>query len=54
MRTAIDGPYQPQKGLLFDRNKVLLDPYARAVTGQGTWGVRQNKHVSCPGGQGYV
>lgn len=37
----IDGPYQPQKGLLFDRKKVLLDPYARAVTGQGTWGVRQ-------------
>ena len=37
----IDGPYQPQKGLLFDRKKVLLDPYARAVTGQGTWGLRR-------------
>lgn len=34
----IDGPYAPEKGLLFDRTKVLLDPYARAVTGQHEWG----------------
>ena len=34
----MDGPYQPEKGLLFDKNEVLLDPYARAVTGQHNWG----------------
>lgn len=34
----IDGPYDPEKGLLFDKNKVLLDPYARAVSGQKVWG----------------
>lgn len=34
----IDGPYEPEKGLIFDRTKYLLDPYARAVTGQSTWG----------------
>lgn len=27
-----------EKGLLFDKNKVLLDPYARAVSGQKVWG----------------
>ena len=36
----LDGPYQPEKGLLFDRKNVLLDPYARAVTGQRNWGER--------------
>ncbi len=33
----VDGPYNPSKGLLFDRTKYLLDPYARAVTGQSRW-----------------
>ena len=36
----IDGPYCPEKGLLFDKNKILLDPYAKAVAGQRTWGIR--------------
>ena len=35
---SIDGPYDPSKGLLFDREKYLLDPYAKAVTGQSEWG----------------
>ena len=35
----VDGPYEPDKGLIFDRTKYLLDPYAKAVTGQSTWGV---------------
>lgn len=34
----IDGPYCPKKGLLFNRDNVLLDPYARAVAGQRIWG----------------
>ena len=36
----VDGPYCPEKGLLFDKNKILLEPYAKAVAGQRTWGIR--------------
>lgn len=36
----VDGPYCPEKGLLFDKNKILLDPYAKAVAGQRIWGIR--------------
>ncbi len=43
----VDGPYEPDKGLIFNRNKYLLDPYARAVTGQSHWGDR------APRGQHY-
>lgn len=35
----VSGPHDPSRGLLFDPSKVLLDPYARAVTGQKEWGV---------------
>ena len=35
---CLDGPYRPEKGMLFDKNKYLLDPYAKAVTGQSEWG----------------
>lgn len=34
----MDGPYDEQKGLLFNKEHILLDPYARAVTGQRHWG----------------
>lgn len=34
----LDGPYQPEKGLIFDKTQYLLDPYAKAVTGQSIWG----------------
>ena len=43
----VDGPYDPRKGLIFDRSKYLLDPYAKAVTGQREWGEKQ------PGTQQY-
>jgi glycogen operon protein len=39
----IDGPYDPEKGLYFDKNKLILDPYARAVTGQRAWGVAKTE-----------
>lgn len=42
----LDGPYEPKKGLLFDKNKYLLDIYAKAVTGQRIWGVREKKENS--------
>lgn len=35
----VDGPYEPSKGMIFDKTKYLLDPYAKAVTGQSKWGV---------------
>lgn len=34
----VDGPYDPLEGHIFDPNDVLLDPYAKAVTGQSQWG----------------
>lgn len=35
---SFDGPYEPAKGLLFNEENVLLDPYSRAVAGQQKWG----------------
>lgn len=35
---SFDGPYEPAKGLLFNAENVILDPYSRAVTGQRKWG----------------
>ena len=35
-----EGPNKPEKGLLFNKEHVILDPYARAVTGQRHWGER--------------
>lgn len=35
---SFDGSYEPAKGLLFNEENVLLDPYSRAVTGQRKWG----------------
>lgn len=39
----VDGPYEPKKGLIFDRSKPLLDPYAKAVIGQSVWGEQPNQ-----------
>ena len=35
----VEGPYEPEKGLIFDGSRYLLDPYAKAVTGQSHWGI---------------
>ncbi len=37
----IDGRYDPEAGWLFDKNNILLDPYAKAVAGQRVWGEKQ-------------
>ncbi|MGN0372779.1 MAG: glycogen debranching protein, partial [Enterocloster sp.] len=39
----LDGPNDKSKGLLFDKNKILLDIYAKAVTGQSTWGTKNRE-----------
>lgn len=34
----MDGPFDPQAGHRFDKTKILLDPYARAIGGRDVWG----------------
>ncbi len=38
----VDGPFDPSRGHRFNSNKVLLDPYAKAITGGGTWDLTSN------------
>ncbi|WP_424205528.1 glycogen debranching protein GlgX, partial [Sulfuricaulis sp.] len=33
----VHGPYDPRKGKRFNHNKLLLDPYAKAIAGQVKW-----------------
>jgi isoamylase len=33
----VDGPYRPEEGHRFNPNKLLLDPYARHITGYPRW-----------------
>lgn len=35
----LDGPYDEKKGLRFDKNKILLDPYARASPDRASGGM---------------
>jgi glycogen operon protein len=30
----VDGPWEPEKGLRFNANKLLVDPYAKAISGE--------------------
>ncbi|CAH2598688.1 Glycogen operon protein GlgX homolog [Rhodovastum atsumiense] len=34
----VHGPYEPDQGHRFNPNKLLLDPYARAIVGDLSWG----------------
>jgi pullulanase/glycogen debranching enzyme len=34
----MEGPYEPARGLRFNSNKLLLDPYAKALSGDISWG----------------
>src|SRR5688572_15021960 len=33
----VHGPYEPSRGMLCNPNKLLIDPYARAIEGQVRW-----------------
>jgi glycogen operon protein len=33
----VEGPWEPEKGLRFNSNKLLVDPYAKALTGDVDW-----------------
>jgi glycogen operon protein len=35
----MDGPWDPGRGQRFDKTRILLDPYARAIGGRDVWGV---------------
>src|SRR5487761_2691810 len=39
------GPYDPQRGHRFNPNKLLLDPYARALSGQLRWSDALYGHI---------
>ena len=45
---CFDGPYEPQKGIVFDRNRVLLDPYAKMVSGSEVWGEHKYSRDNFP------
>ncbi len=34
---TVNGPYEPQRGLRFNPNKALIDPYAKAIAGTIEW-----------------
>ncbi|HVT99150.1 MAG TPA: glycogen debranching protein GlgX [Acidobacteriaceae bacterium] len=33
----VEGPWEPEKGLRFNSNKLLVDPYAKAISGEVDW-----------------
>ena len=37
----VDGPFEPQKGFRFNPHKPLLDPYAKALSGEFAWDFSQ-------------
>ena len=44
----LDGPQNPAQGELYDRTRLLLDPYARLVSGREVWGVLPDAANSFP------
>ncbi|MDR0313755.1 MAG: glycogen debranching enzyme, partial [Treponema sp.] len=38
----VEGPYIPEKGLRFNSNKALIDPYAKALTDLSLWDMSQS------------
>lgn len=47
-----DGPFDPEKGHRFDKSKIVLDPYAKLISGRDKWGKlpdnkKEFQHRSC-------
>lgn len=38
----MDGPYNPKDGHWFNKEKILMDPYAKLISGRDVWGVQPN------------
>ncbi|MDG6907549.1 MAG: glycogen debranching protein GlgX [Nitrososphaerota archaeon] len=34
---SVDGPHEPERGLRFNKNKALIDPYAKSIAGTVQW-----------------
>lgn len=45
----VHGAYDPQQGLRFNSNKLLIDPYARLIDGELKW---SDNHLAYRGGSG--
>lgn len=45
---SLDGPYEPEKGLIFDKERYLVDPYAKLLAGCQEWGLGMNRHSKAP------
>ena len=39
----VDGPYEPEKGHRYNRYKLLLDPYAKALTNSYVWDLNKSR-----------
>jgi glycogen operon protein len=37
----VEGPYQPENGMRFNSHKVLIDPYAKALTSLEKWDLKK-------------
>ena len=46
----IDGPYDPSQGHRFNRHKLIVDPYARAITDNFRWDISRAKGFSTRSG----
>lgn len=44
----MEGPWDPQRGLRFNAERVLLDPYARVVAGRDVWGAKPDWDAPYP------
>ncbi len=44
----VDGPHQAEKGHRFDPRLILIDPYAKALTGGSIWGEPEIRRVIKP------
>jgi glycogen debranching enzyme GlgX len=50
----MDGPFNPRAGHRFDKTKVLLDPYAKSLSGRNAWGVEPDWSAPVPLRSGIV
>lgn len=47
----LNGPYDPVKGHRFDPNVILIDPWARGLSGGSVWGESGIHHTQGPNGE---
>lgn len=45
----VDGPYEPEKGYRFCRNRLLIDPYCKALSGGPSWTLQDSPDGNASG-----